>query len=204
MEEDFLKNLLAKGYILLPKAMLENSLTQGTQPLSEFEATLLLICRVNYRDVTCVVAGKSQLCPRGESLQSVNTWAELFRWNRSRTRRFLSKLAQQGIIELLPHSHTTHLRVPHYEAWTGFIKQSRNGVYSAEKEFDDFWEHYHLTTGTRKVNVGRARREWNRMSQEERKQAYGYVDNYYYNLKDVRYCKQAATYLKDKTYLDED
>jgi hypothetical protein len=42
------------------------------------------------------------------------------------------------------------------------------------------------------------------MGQEERKQAYDYVDNYYYNLKDVRYCKQAATYLKDKTYLDED
>lgn len=32
MEEDFLKNLFTKGYILLPKAMLENSPHQARSP----------------------------------------------------------------------------------------------------------------------------------------------------------------------------
>lgn len=142
--------------------------------------------------------------PGGESLQSVNTWAELFRWNRSRTRRFLSKLAQQGIIELLPHSHTTHLRVPHYEAWTWGLSNNREREPTLPRRSSTTSGNtYHLTTGTRKVNVaGSTRMESHGSGRTQT--AYDYVDNYYYNLKDVRYCKQAATYLKDKTYLDED
>lgn len=67
-----------------------------------------------------------------------------------------------------------------------------------------FWDEYHATTQTRKVNVGRARKEWNLLTQHEKKLAVTGIDNYYYYLTDTRFCKQAVNYLKDKSFLDED
>ena len=84
-----------------------------------------------------------------------------------------------------------------------------NGLYEADnQETDELFHQFrgasHATTQTRKVNVGRARKEWNLLTQHEKKLAGTGIDNYYYYLTDTRFCKQAVNYLKDKSFLDED
>ena len=54
-----------------------------------------------------------------------------------------------------------------------------------------------------KTNIGRARREWKKLSPHERSLSLKNIDEYYDNLTDTKYCMQASTYLSDKAFLNE-
>ncbi len=69
-------------------------------------------------------------------------------------------------------------------------------------DLDHFMIHYSEVTQTPLLNIGRAQRYWNQLTADERQQAYDHVEDYYFNLSDIRYCMQAATYLRDKAYLN--
>lgn len=197
---------LTKGYILLPKHLLETLLTNIDRPMTDFEAILTLLTKVNYKDTVCHFEGQDVLCRRGEALYSTQNWAETFRWKRGKTRSFFKKLTQIKIIEILPTlpGATTHLRVLNYDLWTGSRQEAHQRKQEKEDErFEEFWEKFHRITCTRKVNRGRAEREWHRMALEEQECALQRVNDYYYSLTDIRFCKQAATYLSDKAYLNE-
>lgn len=197
---------LTKGYILLPKLLLETLLTDIDRPLTDLEATLTLLTHVNYKDTICHFNGQELLCKRGESLYSTRHWAKLFHWERGKVRWFITKLANDKLIELLPitECNTTHLRVLNYDLWTGSRQAAMKHEHEKQHEqFYRFWEEYHLITCTRKMNRGRAEREWNRMPKEEQAKALQGINNYYFSLTDTRFCKQAAAYLADKAYLNE-
>lgn len=197
---------LAKGYILLPKYLLETLLTNISRPMTELEALLTLLIKVNYKDTICQFEGVDVVCHRGEALYSMPHWSELFRWERGKTRQFLKRLTQEKIIETLPTlpHQTTHLRVVDYDLWTGSKQEARKREREKLDEgFEEFWKRYHSITCTRKMNRGRAEREWRHMAQEEQERAMRGINDYYYDLPDIRFCKQAAAYLADKAYLNE-
>ena len=204
MEKSPLDSVFVKGYILVPKALMESRLADRSKVCSEFEAFMLVLCHVNYRDATFDVYGTDELCKRGESFRSMQTWADMFGWSRAKTRRYFEKLEKINVIMLLAHKRTTHIRVINYDLWTGVRKDAYKKDPNYEKEFQEFWDYYHETTQMRKVNIARAKKEWSMLTAEERKLAYKNVDNYYYYLTNTRYCKQADSYLKDKSFLDED
>lgn len=54
-----------------------------------------------------------------------------------------------------------------------------------------------------KVNIGRARREWKKLTAGEKQRALDNIDEYYDHLNNQKYCKQAATYLADKSFENE-
>ena len=54
-----------------------------------------------------------------------------------------------------------------------------------------------------KINIARARKEWNKLTATEKKLALENIEEYYAHQKDIRFCKQAATYLADKAFLNE-
>ncbi|WP_196052689.1 hypothetical protein [Bacteroides clarus] len=54
-----------------------------------------------------------------------------------------------------------------------------------------------------KRSIGRTRREWLRLSSEERNMAIEQIP-YYEGLANIRYYKQAISYLADKCFLDEE
>ena len=56
-------------------------------PASETEAYCILIANVNYREGSMTLYGRTITCPRGDSIKSLDTWARLFRWSKTRTRR---------------------------------------------------------------------------------------------------------------------
>lgn len=197
-------NALTKGYILIPKQLLEVLLKNSASPMSEPDAWLTLLILVNYKETTCRIKGNVYVCKRGESLYSVETWATHFRWTRSRTRTYFAKLQQQHLIRLIPHPHTTHLAVNDYDLWTGCRAAARQHLATqADEAFDYFWKTYHYITQADKVNIARARREWRKLSVEERQLATRRIEEYYYHLRSQKYCMQAAAYLANKAFLNE-
>lgn len=198
---------LAKGYILLPKHMLETMLKGHNRPLTEFEAMLTLLVNVNYKQTVCQIKGHTLICERGESLYSIESWADMFRWDKCKAKRFLRKLADEKKIEFLPSpaSITTHLRVVDYNLWTGCRYEARQQKQEQEdKRFCEFWDTYHKTTRRPKANRVRAEREWRKLTPKEQELAISGIDHYFFDtVMDTRYCKQAATYLSDRIFLDE-
>lgn len=198
---------LSKGYILMPKHMLETMLGDNNRPLTELEAMLTLLVSVNYKQTVCKIKGQPLMCERGESLYSIESWAEMFHWERGKTRWFLNKLVADKVIEFLPcpGNVTTHLRVIDYNLWTGCRYEARQKKKEQEDlRFREFWNKYHDTTRKPKTNRTRAEREWRKLTPQEQELALSGIEHYFFDtVTDTRYCKQAATYLSDKIFLDE-
>lgn len=72
-----------------------------------------------------------------------------------------------------------------------------------EKGFGAFWDEYHETTRMPRKNKEETLREWKKMSLEERKLAQENIEEYYYHLRNTKYCCQAAKYLANKLFQDE-
>ena len=198
--------MLKKGYLLFPKALFEEQMKAKKVRRAEdfFEAFVLVLKHVNYSTVRCCVKGRTFDCARGESALTFVRWAEIFGWNRSRTRYFFNRMFGLGLIEKLLNPYATHIRIPDYELLTGNSRPLAPRVKDAPGEgFDAFWQKYHEITEKPKVNIGRARREWKKLSPEERRLAQQNIDEYYDHLAHIKYCKQAASYLADKSFKDE-
>ncbi|WP_455590915.1 hypothetical protein [Bacteroides sp.] len=197
---------LIKGYILMPKQYFEDHLFNATEPMTKVEAFITLLIKVNYQETTCTLKGIRFTCHRGESLCSYQKWAEIFRWSKSKTARFFKELAEvEKVIELLPcQGLTTRLRIINYNQWTGCRYEARQREKEkADERFEEFWRLYHRITRMPKQNRGKAEREWRKMAPEQQELAINGIKKYYLGLKDIEYCKQAGTYLADKSYMNE-
>ena len=195
--------MLKKGYLLFPKVLFEEQIKVTKGATGYFDAFILVLTHVNYSTVECRIHQYTFQCRRGESVMSMVHWAELFGWKRSRTRYFFNKMYDEGIIERLSNPYITHIRIPDYDLLVG---QKRRESVRAEADgitFDTFWEKYHDITRKPKTNVGRARREWNKLSVNERCLSLSHIDEYYDNLVDIKYCMQAASYLSNKAFMNE-
>lgn len=197
------EDLLKKGYILFPKVLFEEQMKVTKGATGDFDAFILVLTHVNYSTTTCRMNDCTFECHRGESVLSIAHWAEIFGWQRSRTRYFFNKMFDNGIIEKLPNPHTTHIRVPGYDQLVGRDKREAACNEAGGVTFGAFWKKYHEVTQRQRINIGRARREWKKLSAHEQNTALAKIDEYYDNLKDIKYCKQAASYLADKAFLDE-
>ncbi len=195
--------MLKKGYLLFPKVLFEEQIKVTKGATGYFDAFILVLTHVNYSTVECRIHQYTFQRRRGESVMSMVHWAELFGWKRSRTRYFFNKMYDEGIIERLSNPYITHIRIPDYDLLVG---QKRRKSVRAEADgitFDAFWEKYHDITRKPKTNVGRARREWNKLSVNERCLSLSHIDEYYDNLADIKYCMQAASYLSNKAFMNE-
>lgn len=72
-----------------------------------------------------------------------------------------------------------------------------------ERVANPYVMHIHDITEHPKVNIGRARREWKKLTAGEKQRALDNIDEYYDHLNNQKYCKQAATYLADKSFENE-
>lgn len=198
-----IEKVLKKGYILFPKVLFEEQIKTTKGATGTFDAFILVLTHVNYSTTECCINHYKFECHRGESVLSVNHWAEIFGWQRHRTRNFFNKMFEEGIIEKLENPYTTHIRIPDYDQFVGCSKREAAHAKADGITFEAFWEKYHDITQTPKVNIGRARREWKKLSVHERNMALSQIDEYYDNLKDVKFCMQPGTYLANKAFLNE-
>lgn len=170
----------------------------GKNPASETEAFCILMANVNYQDGCITYLDKTITSPCGESIMSLDTWAQLFRWNKSHVRRYFLVLQRMQLIEYNTLHNLAHIRIVEF-----LPRHPKTPNNQREEEFQRFWNAYHDATSMPKQSIGRARREWERLTPQERRLAIERIDDYYQGLTNTRYCKQAASYLADKCFLDE-
>lgn len=205
---NLITEMMKKGYLLFPKVLFEEQMKMkaSKQAAGFFEAFVLVVTHTNYSTVSCCVRGHIFKCVRGESVLSVKHWMQIFGWNRNRTRYFFNKMFDCGIIERVLNPYVLHIRIPDYDLLTGHARPHAAAARSKDVpgcDFDAFWQKYHDTTEHAKINIGRARREWKKLSPQERELAIARIDEYYDHLPNLKYCKQAASYLADKSFNDE-
>ncbi|MEY8687136.1 hypothetical protein AB9N12_13705 [Bacteroides sp. AN502(2024)] len=198
------KELLKEGYILLPKAWLKCLVNEKNS--EELKALLQILTRANYSEITYKIQMVDIVCQRGESAISLRRWSELFQWSRSKTARFFQTIEKEGLIKIIPHpKNVFHIHIIDYDFWTGTLSpETREANKKKNTEsFYLFWDKYHETMQKPKQNIARARREWDKLPQEERQLAIDRIEEVYYHTNDIRFIPLASTYLRDKAFLNE-
>lgn len=187
-----------RGFIALTRnAYKQLSQRYGKHPASETEAYCILIANVNYREGHIMLYGRQITCPCGDSIKSLDTWAHLFRWSRTRVRRFFLNLQEMKLIEYSTDHNLARIHV------VDFLPQQSATEGHKDELFDRFWQDFHDITQLPKRSIGRARRAWLYLSATEREMAIEQIPYYYEGLPNTRYCKHAASYLADKCFLDD-
>lgn len=106
--------MMEHGFLIIPKALLQQQIEDPNIEAGEIEALLKILMKVNYSDTLYSDRQhKDYLCKRGESMFSYRDWSRIFRWSVGKTFRFIHALAILGIIEIVPHPNnpSLHIRV---------------------------------------------------------------------------------------------
>ena len=131
-------------------------------------------------------------------------WAEILGWSRGRTMRFFKRMfACERLVHLddgLPRISASPIMM------SGYPRAAKKGTgirHTSDNGFKAFWEQYHEITRKDKVNPGKARKVWNKLSAGERIAALENIETYYYHLNNTLFCLQAVNYLSHKAFLNE-
>ncbi len=103
-----------EGWIKLERKILTHWIFKDSEKL---KAWMIILMSVNHTDKKVLIGNKLMLCNRGESLQSLDSWAKLFgsKWNKSKVRRFFKLLENDSMIVLKNETQTTRLTVCKYD-----------------------------------------------------------------------------------------
>lgn len=116
MLEDFRENY-GDGWIKIFRSVRSHWIWSSSRPLTNFEAWITILIEVNHSDAKVAFGYDIIECNRGESLNSLDTWAKLFNWNKSKVRRFFTMLQKDSMIVSRSVQKTTHLTVCNYDTY---------------------------------------------------------------------------------------
>ena len=102
------------GWIKLHRSILDHWLYTEHRPMTRREAWETILFTVNVEPAMVLVKGQLYECGRGQSLLSLNSWAEKFVWSVQQVRTFFKLLQLDEMIELEGLQYTTRLTVCNY------------------------------------------------------------------------------------------
>lgn len=105
------------GWIKLHRSITDHWLYTEKRIFSKFEAWNDILLTVNYADSQCCIKGKVYDVKRGESILSLDSWANRWGWDKSKVRRFFILLQKENMIDLKSDNVTTHLIVCKYDTY---------------------------------------------------------------------------------------
>jgi len=111
-----------QGWIKLHRKFNEHPFWQERRVFSKAEAWIDILMECNHAEKKVVIGQVIITCKRGESLNSLDTWARRWGWNKSAVVRFLKLLESETMVESKPTRQTKHLSVCKYETY----QSSRN------------------------------------------------------------------------------
>lgn len=103
--DDTVANKLT-GHIKVFRSVMEHPLFKNRDPYSKREAWFDILLEVNNQPQEVKVKGMNILVDRGESIKSLDTWASRWRWDKSKVRRFLLTLENEGMIAFKSETET--------------------------------------------------------------------------------------------------
>jgi len=200
------QTMMEHGFLIIPKALLQQQIEDPNIEAGEIEALLKILMKVNYSDTLYSDRQhKDYLCKRGESMFSYRDRSRIFRWSVGKTFRFIHALAILGIIEIVPHPNnpSLHIRVVEYDKWVGAPDSGKQKKKTVNEKFRLFWNEFHSITQLPKENIAKAQREWKKLSDKEQQLAIDKVEDYYFHQTNINYLLHAASYLSNKAFLNE-
>lgn len=118
------------GYIPLWRKLRDNFLWKEKRVFSKAEAWIDILLEVRFKDEPddVLIGNRFVTCNKGESLNSLQTWADRWGWDRSKVVRFLKLLSSDTcrMIETRGVGKTTHLKVVNYCTYHDLAKRKRN------------------------------------------------------------------------------
>ncbi len=106
-----------KGWISVHRKIQDNWLWQSKEPYDNLKAWLDILLTVNHSEQKVLIKGTLYTVKRGESIMSLDSWANRWKWNKSKVRRFLNLLQSDSMIELKNERKTTRLTVCNYDSY---------------------------------------------------------------------------------------
>lgn len=202
------KSFLRRGYVMVSRALLMSMCEKQGAALTDEEGFIRVLIHVNFKDAVVLYNGVKLKCARGESVISFLGWADILGWKRGRTRRFFERCIIEGLIEHVPDSCPSHIRIPNYDAWTGHLTNVKKPEEVERKaresamieELKLFVNQYSITTRLPPDSVEHALVFWKKLSTAERKSAIEHIGDYYYGLNNTSFCYQASKYLEYKVF----
>ena len=104
------------GFITLHRK-LTNHWIWKDKPFTKGQAWIDMLMQCNHSLGEILYGNEVIKCKRGESINSLDTWADRWGWNKSKVRRFLDLLKKENMIELKPTHKTTHLSIINYDTY---------------------------------------------------------------------------------------
>ena len=110
---------MTDGWIKLHRSCLDHWLYTEYRPLTRREAWETILFTVNFEDGKSLIKGQLYDCKRGQSLLSIQSWAEKFVWSVKQVRTFFSLLEKDEMIITEGLQYTTRLTVCKYDNYQG-------------------------------------------------------------------------------------
>lgn len=104
-----------KGWIKLPRNIIDEPIWPKTRPYTKTEAWLRIVIEVNYAENKCMIGNQVVDCLRGQKLYSLQTWANIFNWNRTQVKRYFILLEKLSLIRTKVVQKTTQITVCNYD-----------------------------------------------------------------------------------------
>ena len=210
------------GWIKLNRSIQSHWIYNERRKFSKLEAWIDMLMTANYADNKVIIKGKLYEVKRGESINSMDTWAKRWSWDKSAVRRFLTLLQNDNIISIKSDSITTHLTICKYESYQGEknanetqMKRRRNAdeyqttpieegkEIKEGKEgntcltFESFWELY-----DKKVDSKKCKDKFNKVKESDRQKILDTLPTYIKSTPDIKFRKNPSTYLNNECWND--
>lgn len=105
------------GWIKIHRCITDHWIYTEKRSFSKFEAWLDILVTVNYADADVLIKGKIYKVKRGQSILSMDSWANRWNWDKSKVRRFFTLLEKDNMVIVKSDNKTTHLTVCNYESY---------------------------------------------------------------------------------------
>lgn len=212
-----------KGFIQLPRSVLDEFLWQERREYSKFEAWLDIVMFARWSDEpTEVVIGNAvYTVKRGEQIRSLRTLSTTWNWNISKVRRFLKMIENRHRVVTKSDTQTTRISICDFDTYQpvrnanetqmthernanekqmNTIEEGNKGkkVKKVSKSYSDDFEEAWVSY-RRKGGKKAAFQQWENLSQEEKNKAKSHIPRYV-STRELTYQKDFEKYLKDGHY----
>lgn len=106
-----------KGWISINRKIQSHWLWVEKREFSKLEAWIDILLTVNHSEQKVMIKNTLFTVKRGDSIQSLDTWAKRWNWNKSKVRRFFMLLENDSMIVTKNESKTTRLTVCNYDSY---------------------------------------------------------------------------------------
>lgn len=209
------------GYIKLHRKSYDNFLYNENRPSTRREAWEDILVNVNYADSNVLMGDQLIECKRGQSILSLDSWGRMFKWDKSKVRRFFNLLQSASMISIENLQKTTRLTVCNYDYYQGAqnagdtpvtrkrhagdtlatpIKEEEEEKEEKEEySFDEFWDSYDKKVGKKdKVKI-----KFDKLSKQDKMQIKEYLPKYVRSTPDKNFRKNPETFLNNEAWKDE-